>query len=74
MFKKEEGITLAMLTLTVAILLMIAFATVLIVFDSGFFSDNNVNDITKNTNIEIVNNEESDTQEINRTEATNTVR
>ena len=71
MFKKEEGITLAMLSLTVVILLVIVFATIMLVFDSGIFSDNTTEEITQNTNTEIVNNGESETQEINRTEVVN---
>lgn len=69
MLKDEKGITLAMLTLTVAILLLIAFTTVLLVFDnSGLFPVNNTiqNNITNSLNID-----DSQTQEINRTEAVN---
>ena len=71
MFKNEEGITLAMLSLTVAILLIIVFATILLVFDSGIFPDNTTEGIAQNTNTEIVNNGGPETQQINRTEAVN---
>ena len=71
MLKNEKGITLAMLTLTVAILLLIAFTTILLVFDnSGLFPVNNTiqNNITNSTK-----NEKIETQEINQTEIVNNV-
>ena len=71
MLKNEKGITLTMLTLTVAILLLIAFTTILLVFDnSGLFPVNNTiqNNITNSTN-----NEKIQTQEINQTEIVNNV-
>ena len=71
MLKNEIGITLAMLTLTVAILLLIAFTTISLVFDnSGLFPVNNTiqNNITNSTK-----NEKIETQEINQTEIVNNV-
>ena len=71
MFKKEEGITLAMLSLTVVILLIIIFATIMLVFDSGIFPDNTIDETVQNNNTEVINNEETVIQEINRAEAVN---
>ncbi len=69
MIKNEKGITLAMLTLSVAILLMIAFTTILLVFDSGVISENDL--IKQNNNNESINSEALQVQEINRTEVVN---
>ena len=71
MLKNEKGITLAMLTLSVAILLMIAFTTILLVFDSGVISESNLIKQNNNNNNESMNSEASQVQEINRTEVVN---
>lgn len=72
MLKGQEGVTLAMLSLSVVILLMIAFTTILLVFDSGIFPTNETNQITQDTNNQVINEQTTDKEQlINRTEAIN---
>lgn len=72
MLKGQEGVTLAMLSLSVVILLMIAFTTILLVFDSGIFPTNETKQITQDTNNQVINEQTTDKEQpINRTEAIN---
>ena len=68
MLKKEEGMTLAMLSLFVVILLMIIFTTILLVFDSGIITINNTENINQNNYSENESNVQQITQEINTVE------
>jgi len=68
MLKKEEGMTLAMLSLFVVILLMIIFTTILLVFDSGIITINNTENINQNNYSENETNVQQITQEINSVE------
>jgi len=68
MLKKEEGMTLAMLSLFVVILLMIIFTTILLVFDSGIITINNTENINQNNYSENESNVQQITQEINSVE------